>query len=109
MPVVLVVIAPQRSIALLGIRLNWCRPFKVRVIPYDREEPIVGDVQRGELGRFPLSLCVLLGALLVFTVAPFLLKLPPCCQLAILGGNHYFLGGCSDIIFQCRVSVRSSV
>ena len=30
-------------------------PFKVRVIPDKREEPVIGDVQRGELGRFPLS------------------------------------------------------
>ena len=56
MPMVPVVIAPQRSIVLLKIRLNWCRPFKVRVIPDEREEPVVGDVQRGELGRFSFSL-----------------------------------------------------
>ena len=56
MPMVPVVIAPQRSIALLGIRLNWCKPFKVKVIPDEKEEPVVGDVQRGELGRFLLSL-----------------------------------------------------
>ena len=47
------VIAPHRSIALFGIRLNWCRLFKVGVIPDEREEPITVDVQRGELGRFP--------------------------------------------------------
>ena len=56
MPVVPMVIAPQRSIALLEIRLNWCRPLKVRVIQDEREESVVGDVQGGELGRFPLSL-----------------------------------------------------
>ena len=52
MPVVPVVIAPQRSIALLGIRLNWLRPSKVRVIPDEGEESVVGDVQWGKVGRF---------------------------------------------------------
>ena len=56
MPVVPVIIAPQRLIALLGIQLNWCRPFIVRVIPNEKEESVVGNVQRGKLGRFPLSL-----------------------------------------------------
>ena len=55
MPMVPVVIAPQRSIVFLEIRLNWCRPFKVRVIPDEREDSVV-DVQRGELGRFAISL-----------------------------------------------------
>ena len=44
------VIAPQRSIALLEIQLNSCMPFKIRVIPDEKEESVVGDVQRGELG-----------------------------------------------------------
>ena len=57
MPVVLVVIAPQKLIALLEIRLNWCRPFKVKVIMDERVESVVGDVQMGKLERFPLSLC----------------------------------------------------
>ena len=56
MPVVPMVIAPQILIALLEIRLNWRRPFKVKVIPDEREESVIGDVQRGELGRFPFSL-----------------------------------------------------
>ena len=50
------IIALQRLIALLRIRLNWCRPFKVRVISDEGEEFVVGDVQRGKLGRFPHSL-----------------------------------------------------
>ena len=47
MHVVPMVIAPQRSIALLGIGLNGWRPFKVRVILDEGEESVVGDVQRG--------------------------------------------------------------
>ena len=48
------VITPQRSIALFGIRPNWYRPDKVRVILDKGEESVVRDVEWGELGRFPL-------------------------------------------------------
>ena len=44
MPVVPMVIAPQRSIALLEIRTNRWRPDKVRVILDQGEESVVGDV-----------------------------------------------------------------
>ena len=93
------IITPQRSIALLGIRLNWRRLFKVRKIPDEGKEPVVRDVQWGKLGKFPLFLLLLQRALLILNLAPLLLGLPFCDRLAILGGNHYCLGGCPDIVF----------
>ena len=79
--------------------MNWWRPFKVRVILDEEEESVVGDVQWGKLGRFPLFLGLLLGALPALSMAPLLLGLPLYGRLAILGGNHYYLGGCPDIVF----------
>ena len=54
MPVVPMVIAPQRSIVFLGIRPNWWRPDKVKVVLDKGEESVVGDVQWSKLGRFPI-------------------------------------------------------
>ena len=44
MSVVPMVIAPQRSIALFGMRSNWLRPDKVKVVLDKGEESVVGDV-----------------------------------------------------------------
>ena len=46
---------------------------------------------------------------MVLTLASFLLGLPLSDRLAILGSNHYCLGGFPDIVFQSRVFVRPSV
>ena len=54
-PVVPVVVTPQRLVALCGIRLNGCGPFKFGMIPDEQKEPIIRDVQRGKLRRFPIS------------------------------------------------------
>ena len=54
-PVVPVIVTPQRLVALSGIRLNGYGPFKVGMIPDERKEPVIRDVQRGKLRRFPLS------------------------------------------------------
>ena len=103
------VITPQRSIALLGIRPNWWRPDKVRVIPDEGEESVVGDVQWGKLRRFPLPFLLFSGALMVISLAPLLFRLPLLGRLDILGGNHHCLGGRPNIVFQRRVPVRPSV
>ena len=55
MPVVTVVVTPQRLVVLCGIRLNGCGPFKVGMIPDERKEAVIRDVHRGKLQRFPLS------------------------------------------------------
>ena len=50
MVVVLVMFTPQRPVALVRIFLHRWGPFKLGVIPDEGEQPIVGDVKRGELG-----------------------------------------------------------
>ena len=79
------------------------------MIPDEGEESVVGDVQWGKLGRFPLSLLLLLGELLVLSLAPLLLELTLLGQLVILGGNHHCLGGYPNIVFQRRVSIHPSI
>ena len=54
-PMVPMFVTPQRLVALCGIKLNGCRPFKVRMIPNEQKEPVIQDVHRGKLRRFPLS------------------------------------------------------
>ena len=53
MLVVSVIVTPQRPVALVQICPHGWGPFKLRVIPDEREQPVVGDVKRGELGRIP--------------------------------------------------------
>ena len=52
--VVPIVVTPQRLVALCGIRLNRCGPLEFGMIPDERKEPVIRDVQRGKLRRFPL-------------------------------------------------------
>ena len=54
-PMVPMVVTPQRLVALCEIRLNGCRPFEFGMIPDERKELVIRDVQRGKLRRFPLS------------------------------------------------------
>ena len=54
-PMVLMVVTPQILVALCGIRLNGCRPFEFGMIPDERKELVIRDVQRGKLRMFPLS------------------------------------------------------
>ena len=46
-PAVPVVVTPQRLGCVCRIRLNGCGPFKVRMIPDERKEPIIQEVQEG--------------------------------------------------------------
>ena len=55
MPVVTMIVTPQRLVALHGIRPNRCGPIKVGMILDERKEPIIRDAQRGKLRRFLLS------------------------------------------------------
>ena len=99
MPVVPVVIAPQRSIALLEIRQIWWRPDKVKVVLDKGKESVVGDVQWSKLGRFPLPFLLVLGMLLVLSLVPLLLRMPLLDRLCVIGGNHHCLGGHPNIVF----------
>ena len=53
MVVVPVVVTPQRLVALVRICLYGRGPFKLEVVSDEGEQPIIGDVKGGELGRFP--------------------------------------------------------
>ena len=53
MVMVPMIVKPQRSVALVQICPHGWGPFKLGVIPYEGEQPVVGDVKRGELGGIP--------------------------------------------------------
>ena len=55
MVVVPVVVTPQRPITLFGIFPYGRGPIKVGfgVVPDEGEQSVIGDVEGGELGRFP--------------------------------------------------------
>ena len=99
MPVVPMVVTPQRLVVLCGIKLNGCGPFKVGMIPDERKEAIIRDVHRGKLQRSLLSFRLVLGAFLV--LAPLRFGLTFSGRLIALGGDHYGMGGSPDVIFQC--------
>ena len=53
MVVVSVIVTPQRPDALVRTCPHKRGPFELGVIPDEGEQPVVGDVKRGELGRIP--------------------------------------------------------
>ena len=53
MVVVPMVVTPQRPIALVRICSHRRGPFKIGVVPDKGEHAVIGDVEGGELGRFP--------------------------------------------------------
>ena len=55
------------------------------------EQPVVGDVKRGELGRIPFLFRLFLGALLALALASFLFRLALCGSFAALSSYHYCL------------------
>ena len=100
MVVVLVMFTPQRPIALVRIFLHGWGPFKLGVIPDEGEQPVVGDVKRGELGGgggggggggIFFLFWLFLGALLALILTSFLFRLALCGSFAALGSYHYHL------------------
>ena len=53
MVVVSMIVTPQRSIVLVRIRPHGRGPFKIRVVSDKGKQPVIGDVEGGELGRLP--------------------------------------------------------
>ena len=53
MAVVSVVVTSQRPIALIRICPHGQGPFKIGVVFDEGEQPVIGDVEGAELGRFP--------------------------------------------------------
>ena len=88
---VLVVVTPQRLIALVRIFPHGRGPFKIEVVPDEEEKPVIGDVEGGELGRFLFIFWLFLGALLTLTLASFLFGLALCGSFAALGSYHHCL------------------
>ena len=91
MVMVPVVVTPQRPIALVRICLHGRGPFKIGVVLDEGEQPVIGDVEGGELGRFPFLFLSFLGALLTLALASFLFGLALCGSFAALGSYHHFL------------------
>ena len=91
MVVVSVVVTPQKPIALVRISQHGRGPFKIGVVPYEGEQPVVGDVEGGELGTFPFLFLLFLGALLTLARASFLFGLALCGSFAALGSYHHYL------------------
>ena len=56
MAMVPVIVTPQRPVALVRTCPHGQGPFELGVIPDQGEQPVVGDVKRGELGRIPFLL-----------------------------------------------------
>ena len=91
MAVVSVVVTPQRPIALVRICPHRWGPFKIRVVPDEGEQPVIGDVEGSELGRFPFLFWLFLGALLTFALTSFLFEVALCGRFAALGSYHHCL------------------
>ena len=64
MAVVPMVVTPERPITLVRICSHGRGPFKIGVVPDEGEQPVIGDVEEGELGRFPFLFWMFLGVLL---------------------------------------------
>ena len=91
MAVVSVVVTPQRPIALVRIFPHRQGPFKIGVVFDDGEQPVIGDVEGGELGRFPFLFWLFLGALLTLALTSFLFGVALYGRFATLGSYHYYL------------------
>ena len=53
MAMVPMVVTPQRLIALVRICPHRQGQFKIKVVSDEGEQPVIGDVEGGELRRFP--------------------------------------------------------
>ena len=91
MVVVPVVVTPQRPIALVQIFPHRRGPFKILVVPDEGEQPVIRDVEGGELGRFHFLFWLFLGALLTLALASFLFELDFCCKFIALGSYYHCL------------------
>ena len=91
MVVVSMVVTPQRLITLVRICPHGRGPFKIWVVSYEGEQPVIGNVEGGELGRFLFLFCLFLGALLTLALTSFLFRVALCGRFAALGSYHYYL------------------
>ena len=83
---VFVIVAPQRLIALIQIRL-----FKIRVVSDEGKKPVIGDVEGGELRRLYFLFRLFLGMPLTLSQTSFLFGVALCGRFAALGSYHHCL------------------
>ena len=69
---------------------HWWRPFEVREVPDEGQEPVIGDVESRELGGggFFLLLGLPVRALLALALVAFLFGWALGSQLVIMCGYH---------------------
>ena len=75
------------------------------MVPDEREEPIIRDVEKGELGRVPLFFLLFLGTLVILVLAFFLFEFALSGFLAGMSSYRYCLGSGPDIILQYGILV----
>ena len=91
MAMVSMIVAPQRQIALVRIRPHGRGPFKIGVVSDEGKQPVIGDVEGGELGRLPFLFQLFLGAPLTLTLTSFFFRVALCGRFAALGSYHHCL------------------
>ena len=91
MVVVIMIVAPQRPIALVWIHPHGRGLFKIGVVFDEGKQPVIGDVEGGELGRLPFLFRLFLGAPLTLSLTSFLFEVALCGRFAALGSYHHCL------------------
>ena len=67
-----VIIAPQRSVALVRSCPHWRGPLEAEEIADEGQEPVIGDVESSELGGIFLLLGMPVWELLALSLTTFL-------------------------------------
>ena len=110
MAMVSMVVASQGPITLVWTGPHLWGPFKIRKVPNEWQESIVGDVESSELGG---GVFLLLGlpieALLVLALVAFLFGRTLGDRFTVMSGYHNSLGRGSDVILQSREFICPSV
>ena len=111
-PMIYVIIASYVRVSLRGVRLDWRGPFEIWKVANEGQQALIGDIPGSELRGLPLLLCLISGLLPIFAL-PFpelkrllSLRLTTSNRLAY---DHNSLSGCTDVIFQCSISICPSV
>ena len=95
------IVTPQGSVALVRACPPRWGPLEIGEVPNEGEEPVIGDVERSELGGLLALLRLPIKALLTLVLAALLFRLAFGGRLATLSGYHYSLRGGPNVVFQC--------
>ena len=76
-------------------------PLEIGEVPNEGEQPVIGDVERSELGGLLAFFRLLVKELLTLVLAALLFGLTFGGRLASMGGYHYSLRGGPNDVFQC--------